>query len=119
VFLLDFYQGIGGPLTCLFVYKSAKNILSILHHWIVAGQDKFSCQISLNQNQNGKNATSPSNGIYKLLNWQFCQHFQTILKKTTVQQPNGCKNYSITSREQDGLTSKQSLTSEMHLEVGS
>ena len=43
--------------------------------------------------------------------------FQTILKKTIVQQLNGYKNYSIINREQDGLTSKQSLTSEMQSEV--
>jgi hypothetical protein len=42
MFLLDPHQGIGGPITCSIVYKSAKNILSVFHHWNDPRQDKIS-----------------------------------------------------------------------------
>ena len=59
MFLLDLYQGIGGPLTCLFVYKSAKNILSVLYHWCVSKQDKFSCRTRFHQEKKWQKCNKP------------------------------------------------------------
>jgi hypothetical protein len=80
VFLLDLYQGFGGPLTCSIAYKSANNILSGLHHWSDPRPDKFSNLIKSDTIKTKFADPIPTNNAQNFFN----AHSSTIGNSATI-----------------------------------
>jgi hypothetical protein len=75
-----------------FVYKSAKNIISVLHTWSVPRQDKFSGQPYSNHKQKMAEMKQALQMATTNTQLAISPTFSNNPKKTTAWQPSGYKN---------------------------